>query len=798
MTAEHEPRDPQRPHLPPDQGVTAPPERTDAMHDGQQHEGGMPHAGMDDPDEMMRQQRVKTLWMYVANIILGLWLLAGAVAVDYGSARLAWSDAISGALIVGFGVLALWPRGDFWGRWGICLVGLWLLFAPLVFWASTPFAYANETLVGALVIAFSVLAPMMPGKAHHMAMMLPGPDIPPGWTYNPSTWWQRAPMIALAIVGFLMARYLTAYQLGHIDVVWDPFFVPGTAAILTSEVSRAWPISDAGLGAVAYLLEALMGFMGGVRRWRTMPWMVLAFGILVVPLGITSIILVILQPVMVGTWCTLCLATAFFMLVMIPLALDEVVAMIQFLLQARREGQPLWRTFWVGGTIAGGATDERSPQFDAPSISLVPAMVWGVNVPWSLLVSTLIGFWLMAAPVIFGATGRAANSDFLVGPLVAVIAVIAMAEVARPFRFLNIAFGLWLIAAPWLLAGATAGSTINDAVAGLVLIALSLPRGPVRERYGGWQRYIVGKSALAKPVGEQIVVVTGASSGVGRAVARAFGRRGARLGLLARNEDGLHAAAAEIRTAGGEALVCPIDVADAAAVEQAAAAVEARWGHIDTWVNCAMATVFAPVTETTSAEFQRVTEVTYLGYVHGTLAALHRMLPRDEGTIVQVGSALAYRSIPLQAAYCAAKHAVVGFTDSLRSELIHGGSSVRVTVVHLPAVNTPQSLRQRNKMPHQQQPVPPMFAPEVIAEAILWAAEHAPRELLVGAPTLKAIWGQKVVPGLLDHYLSVPPGTPSSWMNPTGSTDRTSCSRRCLAIPARTAPTGTESRAQIS
>lgn len=253
---------------------------------------------------------------------------------------------------------------------------------------------------------------------------------------------------------------------------------------------------------------------------------------------------------------------------------------------------------------------------------------------------------------------------------------------------------------------------------------------------------------------QQVVVVTGASSGVGRAVARALGTRRARVGLVARNGDGLEAAAEEIRRAGGEPLVCLADVADAEAVERAAAAVEGRWGRMDTWINVAMATVFAPVADTTPEEFRRVTEVTYLGYVYGTLAALRRMRPRDAGTIVQVGSALAYRSIPLQSAYCAAKAAIRGFSDSLRTELLHDGSHVRLTQVHLPAVNTPQSERQRNKMPRQQQPVPPLFSPEVIAEAILWAAERAPREMLVGGPTVQAVWGQKFMPGLLDRYLA--------------------------------------------
>lgn len=253
---------------------------------------------------------------------------------------------------------------------------------------------------------------------------------------------------------------------------------------------------------------------------------------------------------------------------------------------------------------------------------------------------------------------------------------------------------------------------------------------------------------------DRIIVITGASSGVGRALARAAGARGARVGLVARNVEALDACAAEIRRAGGQALVCPADVADAAAVEAAAARVEAEWGGIDIWINNAMATVVAPVAGTTAAEYRRVTEVTYLGYVHGTLSALQRMRARNRGTIVQVGSALAYRSIPLQSAYCAAKAAIRGFTDSLRSELIHEGSAVRVTHVHLPAVNTPQSVRQRNKMPLQQQPVPPLFAPDVIAGAILEAAIDAPRERLLAWPTTQAVLGQKVIPGLLDRYLS--------------------------------------------
>jgi NAD(P)-dependent dehydrogenase (short-subunit alcohol dehydrogenase family) len=251
----------------------------------------------------------------------------------------------------------------------------------------------------------------------------------------------------------------------------------------------------------------------------------------------------------------------------------------------------------------------------------------------------------------------------------------------------------------------------------------------------------------------ETVVITGASAGLGRAIAREFGARGANVGLLARGIDGLNAARREIEAAGGRALVLPTDVADSAAVEQAAAAVEDQLGPIDIWVNNAMASVFSPVKEMLPEEYKRVTEVTYLGVVYGTLAALKRMLPRDHGTIVQVGSALAYRSIPLQSAYCASKHAIGGFTDSLRCELIHDNSHVHVTMVNMPALNTPQFGWVKSRLQRKAQPVPPIFEPEVGARAVYWAAHHRRREVYVGGPTVEAIVGNKIAPSLLDRYL---------------------------------------------
>jgi NAD(P)-dependent dehydrogenase (short-subunit alcohol dehydrogenase family) len=250
------------------------------------------------------------------------------------------------------------------------------------------------------------------------------------------------------------------------------------------------------------------------------------------------------------------------------------------------------------------------------------------------------------------------------------------------------------------------------------------------------------------------VLVTGASAGVGRAVARAFGERGASVALLARGVEGLEAAVKEVDAAGGRGFAIRCDVADADEVEGAAAQAEAALGPIDIWVNNAMVSVFSPVRELTANEIRRVTDVTYLGTVHGTLSALRRMRERDRGTIVQVGSALAYRAIPLQAAYCGAKHAMKGFTQSLRCELLAEHSNVRVTMVQLPAINTPQFGWVRSRLPGKPQPVPPIFQPEIAARAVVYAAEHAPREIKVGWSAVRAVYLEKLVPGLADRYLA--------------------------------------------
>jgi NAD(P)-dependent dehydrogenase (short-subunit alcohol dehydrogenase family) len=253
---------------------------------------------------------------------------------------------------------------------------------------------------------------------------------------------------------------------------------------------------------------------------------------------------------------------------------------------------------------------------------------------------------------------------------------------------------------------------------------------------------------------EQTVLITGASAGVGRALARVYGRRGANVALLARGEAGLAGAATDVEAVGGRALALPADVADADQVEAAAERTEAQLGPVDVWINNAMTTIMARTWDVTAEEFRRVTEVNYLGYVHGTLAALRRMRPRDRGTIVEVGSALAFRGIPVQGPYCASKHAIVGFTQSLHTELLAEGSGVQLCAVHLPGLNTTQFTWGRNKLPHRPQPVPPIYQPEVAAEAIAWAADRGRRLTYVAGSTAATIWGNRLARPLLARYLA--------------------------------------------
>ena len=433
-----------------------------------------------EPGEMMLAHPLKEPWIQYAIISLGLWLVFSPMSLGYESTWMTWSDIVTGViLIVLAGVTVL--RDNPWASYANGFVGLWLLMAPLVFHAPTAVAYANDSLVGILVITFSIIV--------MMRMEMDGAGVPSGWTYNPSTAAQRAPIIALGLFGFFVSRYMAAYQLGYIDAAWDPVFGNGTMRILDSRLSRSFPISDAGLGAVAYAIESLMGFMGDKSRWRTMPWMVTFFGIVVIPLGFVQVLLVIAQPLLVGAWCTLCLLSAFGMLWMIALSFDEVIAMMQLLKRRTSEGVSLWHAFWMGGHLSeedAGVGEETRPERDRPA-----GMFWGVSAPWYLLVAMALGFWLMLSPAVFGTGGLAADSNHLVGALVVSFAVIATAEPVRALRFLNVPLGAIAVATPWLF-GAPMAATWSAVGAGLMLILVSVPRGTIRDRYGEWwPRYIV-------------------------------------------------------------------------------------------------------------------------------------------------------------------------------------------------------------------------------------------------------------------------------------------------------------------
>lgn len=460
--------------------------------------------------KMLDNHYQQTLWVYWAIVLLGFWLIATPLTFDYGKnpvapsggrevwlslaeriAFMKWSDIISGALLVFFGWRALTPNRPY-SRWICCFIGIWISMAPLIFWAPVAVAYLNDTFVGALVIALTVLIPGMPNMITYMKM---GGDLPTGWTYNPSSWPQRWIMIALAFVGWLFSRYLGAFQLGYIDFAWDPFFGDSTMNVLNSKMSHSWPISDGAFGTLAYTLEFLMGWMGSTSRWRTMPWMVTFFGILVIPLGFVSIFLVISQPLTVGAWCTICLITAILMLPMIPLQIDEVIAMGQHMVQRKRKGDNMWKVFWKGGTPVTNENDERSPSllnFPQKPGKVFMSSIWGMSFPWNLVASTLLGIWLMFAPGAFGIPIKSISADInhMGGALIVVVAVICMAEVMRIGRYLNILLGLSVAIWPWFVADSTLALNISSAVAGVLIAILSIPTGMIKEQYGLWNKYV--------------------------------------------------------------------------------------------------------------------------------------------------------------------------------------------------------------------------------------------------------------------------------------------------------------------
>jgi nucleoside-diphosphate-sugar epimerase/uncharacterized membrane protein len=457
-----------------------------------------------DPDQLRsiheRRQReilARNAWAHWSNAGLATWLMTAPFLLGYESRELVVSDVASGCALLVFSLLSLsWRAG--WARWVCATIGLWLLSAPVLFWAPTAMSYLNDTLVGMLVIGFAVATRPVPGLSP--AASTSGPTVPPGWDVSPSSWAQRLPIIALAFVGLHISRYLAAYQLGHIDGVWEPFFPGGpdpkngTEEVITSSVSRAWPVPDAGLGAVTYALEIVTGLIGSARRWRTMPWLVVLFGLMIVPLGVVSLTFIIIQPIWIGTWCTLCLIAAVAMLIQIPYSLDELVATGQFLMRRKRAGRSLLAVFFMGDTDEPAGPVPRSLH-DVPAQRPVRELVrdsiaGGVGTPWNLLACTAIGAWLMFSRLALGNEGAAANADHLLGALVITISVIALSEVGRAVRLLNVPLGIALVLAPILL-DAPDAAAVSSVGCGVLVILLSLRRGPVRQHYARWDRLIV-------------------------------------------------------------------------------------------------------------------------------------------------------------------------------------------------------------------------------------------------------------------------------------------------------------------
>ncbi|NMH59232.1 vitamin K epoxide reductase family protein [Alteromonas ponticola] len=441
-----------------------------------------------------QQQHYQFIWAHFANFALAFWLFTAPFVLGYESQNMVYSNLASGAALLVLSLLSMSWRMSL-ARYATAGVGLWLLGAPLLFWAPTAAAYLNDTLVGMLVIGFAICSRPTPGVAQVAAET--GPNTPPGWSFNPSSWVQRMPIILLALVGFFISRYLCAYQLGHIDAVWDPFFAGapgnnknGTEEIITSSVSEAWPVPDAGLGAMTYALEILTGLMGSTRRWRTMPWLVMLFGIMIVPLGVVSVFFIIIQPIVIGTWCTLCLIGAAAMLIQIPYSLDELVATSEFLYRRKKQGRPLLRIFFTGDTDEGKWEGDKT-EFHRGAWTIIKDMLGGgVNLPWNLTLCIPIGLWLMFTRLTLGADGGMANADHIIGSLVLTVVVTSLAEAGRMVRYLLIPLGAALLITPFIY-GVGMLAMASSLICGIALIALCFRKGPVTNQYGLWNKAIV-------------------------------------------------------------------------------------------------------------------------------------------------------------------------------------------------------------------------------------------------------------------------------------------------------------------
>lgn len=443
------------------------------------------------PQENQRdheEHHKKFSWVYYSTIVLGFWLIANPPTFGYKVPAMLWNDVLVGVAVIILSYFALKPY-KLWAQWGLVFLGVWLLAAPMILFPKEGAGMLIDFFVGTLLVAFSIIVPRQPGIK---LFAKPGPNIPEGWNYNPSSWNQRVPVIFLSWVGFFVARYMGAFQLELIDTVWDPFFGEGTRNVLTSEVSKSFPVSDATLGAFSYIIDVLFAYAGGSHRWRTMPWIVIIFGILIIPLGVMSITLVILQPVSVGSWCTLCLTSATVSLIMIPFTIDEVLATIQLMRHEKKVRKTsYWTSFWFGGTMEGGNRDENFNPNTLLDQTFKDVYQDIILRPWNLFLILGIGAWTMASPQVLGFSGTMADTNQVAGAIIITFAVIAMSEVARSLRFLNILFGIWLIAGPWIIGADSNVALWNGVVTGVLLILLAFPKGKIVDKRGGFDKYIV-------------------------------------------------------------------------------------------------------------------------------------------------------------------------------------------------------------------------------------------------------------------------------------------------------------------
>lgn len=437
-------------------------------------------------------------WAHAVNIGLGSWLLTQPLIVGVQESGLRASEMSMGVLLMVAAGLALSWRAV-WARWLCAGIGTAVMALPFLWSTTSAAAYLSDTLVGALVFGLAVCSKPEPGSSAIAAMT--GPTVPPGWSYNPSDWAQRLPIILLALLGLYVSRYLAGYQLGHLPALWDPFFAGsptdprnGTEEIVTSWISTALPVSDAALGGYTYLLEILTGLVGSRRRWRTAPWLVLLFGMMIVPLGMTTILFIVIQPVVLGTWSLLALVGGAAVLIQIPYSLDELLATAQFLRRRVRAGQPWLRVLFLGDTDelpAAGAQHEHSDEFDQPLGAMLKSMIGGgVSLPWNLALAGLLGLSLLFTRLTLGAEGGLADAHHIVGCGVLTVVAIAAADVARPVRALNAVLGVGLMSAP-LLFDANELQLAVTLVLGIALVLLSVRRGPILAQYGAWNRLLV-------------------------------------------------------------------------------------------------------------------------------------------------------------------------------------------------------------------------------------------------------------------------------------------------------------------